>query len=97
MAEILSAGLPRLKSTDGSPALCLVTGATGYIGGRLITELLAHGYRVRILARNADRLSKHPWINQVEVVEGDATNAESLAKALAGADVAYYLLHALMV
>jgi uncharacterized protein YbjT (DUF2867 family) len=97
MAEILSAGLPLLKSTDGSPALCLVTGATGYIGGRLITELLAHGYRVRILARNADRLSKHPWICQVEVVEGDATNAESLAKALAGADVAYYLLHALMV
>jgi uncharacterized protein YbjT (DUF2867 family) len=97
MAEILSAGLPLLKSTDGSPALCLVTGATGYIGGRLITELLAHGYRVRILARNADRLSKHPWINQVEVVEGDATNPESLAKALAGADVAYYLLHALMV
>jgi uncharacterized protein YbjT (DUF2867 family) len=97
MAEILSAGLPLLKSTDGSPALCLVTGATGYIGGRLITELLAHGYRVRILARNADRLSKHPWINQVEVVEGDATNPESLDKALAGADVAYYLLHALMV
>ena len=97
MAEILSAGLPLLKSNDGSPALCLVTGATGYIGGRLITELLAHGYRVRILARNADRLSKHPWINQVEVVEGDATNPESLAKALAGADVAYYLLHALMV
>jgi uncharacterized protein YbjT (DUF2867 family) len=97
MAEILSAGLPLLKSTDGSPALCLVTGATGYIGGRLITELLAHGYRVRILARNADRLSKHPWISQVEVVEGDATNPDSLAKALAGADVAYYLLHALMV
>jgi uncharacterized protein YbjT (DUF2867 family) len=97
MAEILSAGLPLLKSNDGSPALCLVTGATGYIGGRLITELLAHGYRVRILARNADRLSKHPWINQVEVVEGDATNPESLVKALAGADVAYYLLHALMV
>jgi len=97
MAEILSAGLPLLKSTDGSPALCLVTGATGYIGGRLITELLAHGYRVRILARNADRLSKHPWINQVEVVEGDATKPESLAKALADTDVAYYLLHALMV
>ncbi|MEY4742826.1 MAG: hypothetical protein RIR34_165 [Actinomycetota bacterium] len=97
MAEILSAGLPLLRSTDGSPALCLVTGATGYIGGRLITELLAHGYRVRILARNADRLSKHPGINQVEVVEGDATNEESLGKALAGVDVAYYLLHALMV
>jgi len=97
MAEILSAGLPLLKSTDGSPALCLVTGATGYIGGRLITELLAHGYRVRILARNADRLSKHPWINRVEVVEGDATKPESLAKALADTDVAYYLLHALMV
>ncbi|MEN9731671.1 MAG: hypothetical protein RL488_981 [Actinomycetota bacterium] len=52
--------------------LCLVTGATGYIGGRLIPELLSNGYRVRVLARNAGRLKDHPWIDQVELVDGDA-------------------------
>lgn len=97
MTELLTGDLPLLKSTDGRPALCLVTGSTGYIGGRLIVELLKHGYRVRILARNPERLKDHPWIDQVEVVGGDAQDANSLAKALDGADVAYYLLHALMV
>ena len=97
MSESLTVGLPLLKSSDGKPALCLVTGATGYIGGRLIVELLKHGYRVRVMARHAERLKFHPWIDQVELTEGDATEEEALAKALAGVDVAYYLLHALMV
>ena len=52
MIETVSQDLPTLLSSDGKPAKCLVTGATGYIGGRLIRELLSHGYRVRILARN---------------------------------------------
>ncbi|MEO0027307.1 MAG: hypothetical protein RL716_638 [Actinomycetota bacterium] len=59
-------------------------------------ELLAHGYRVRVLARNSSRLKNHPWINQVEVFEGDAQDEAALSAAMAGADVAYYLLHALM-
>lgn len=92
----MSQGLPLLKNAAGQPALCLVTGATGYIGGRLIVELLKHGYRVRILARNADRLKYHPWIDQVEVSEGDAHNPNVLAEAMIDVDVAYYLLHALM-
>jgi uncharacterized protein YbjT (DUF2867 family) len=92
----LAADLPLLKGKDGKPALCLVTGATGYIGGRLIRELLAHGYRVRILARHPERLHDHPWINQVEIASGDAHDAATLKTALAGVDVAYYLLHALM-
>ena len=96
MSQLLSHGLPLLKDEKGQPALCLVTGATGYIGGRLIVELLAHGYRVRVLARNVSRLKNHPWINQVEVFEGDAQNEAALSAAMAGADVAYYLLHALM-
>lgn len=96
MSELLSAGLPMLRARDGKPALCLVTGATGYIGGRLIVELLKHGYRVRVFARNASRLKYHPWINQVEVCEGDAQDAAALERALEGTDVAYYLLHALM-
>ena len=70
-AEIV-AGLPLRRTAAGDAALCLVTGATGYIGGRLITELLDAGYRVRVLARNASRLTQHSWFASVEVIEGDA-------------------------
>jgi uncharacterized protein YbjT (DUF2867 family) len=96
MIETVSHDLPTLTGRDGKPAKCLVTGATGYIGGRLIRELLAHGYRVRVLARKPERLKDHPWIDRVEVVSGDAHDVEALDKALEGIDVAYYLLHALM-
>ena len=96
MIETVSQDLPTLLSSDGKPAKCLVTGATGYIGGRLIRELLSHGYRVRILARNRERLKDHPWIDRVEVVSGDAHEVTALDEALEGIDVAYYLLHALM-
>ena len=58
--------------------LVLVTGATGYIGGRLVPRLLEAGYRVRCLARDARRLEGRPWSEQVEVVEGDATRPETL-------------------
>ncbi|MGC3000214.1 SDR family oxidoreductase [Streptomyces sp. G35A] len=75
--------------------LCLVTGATGYIGGRLVPELLAAGYRVRCLARSPDRLRDHPWAGRAEVVRGDVTDPASVAAALRGVDVAYYLVHAL--
>ena len=95
-ASSLTADLPLRLDAAGSPATCLVTGATGYIGGRLIAELLAHGYRVRVLARNAARLADHPWRNQVELVEGDARSEAVLERALDGVDVAYYLLHALL-
>jgi NAD(P)-dependent dehydrogenase (short-subunit alcohol dehydrogenase family) len=53
-------------------SLCLVTGATGYIGGRLVPELLAAGHSVRVLTRNPDRLRDHPWRHEVEVAQGDA-------------------------
>jgi uncharacterized protein YbjT (DUF2867 family) len=96
MIETVSHDLPTLIGRDGKPAKCLVTGATGYIGGRLIRELLAHGYRVRIMARKPERLKDHPWIDRVEVVSGDAHDEAALDEALAGIDVAYYLLHALM-
>lgn len=92
----ITQGLPKLKGRGREPALCMVTGATGYIGGRLIPELLAHGYRVRVFARHAHRLRQHTWIDRVEVVEGDADDAAAVAQALAGVDVAYYLLHSLM-
>ncbi|MFH7599693.1 SDR family oxidoreductase [Streptomyces racemochromogenes] len=75
--------------------LCLVTGATGYIGGRLVPELLNAGYRVRALARSPERLRDHPWAGRVEVARGDVTDGDSLDRALRGVDVAYYLVHAL--
>jgi len=74
---------------------CLVTGASGYVGGRLVRELLKAGYRVRVLARNADKLRDAPWIDRVEVVEGDAGDPAAAAQALEGIAVAYYLLHSL--
>ncbi|MFD7135769.1 SDR family oxidoreductase [Streptomyces sp. NPDC059894] len=80
---------------DSGAPLCLVTGATGYIGGRLVPELLAAGHRVRCLARSPERLRDHPWAGRAEVVRGDVTDAASVARAMRGVDVAYYLVHAL--
>lgn len=74
---------------------CLVTGATGYIGGRLVPELLEKGHRVRCLTRSPDKLRDHSWAGDVEVARGDVTDAASAAEALRGIDVAYYLVHAL--
>lgn len=73
----------------------LVTGATGYIGGRLVPELLAAGYDVRVLARHPERIASRDWSGDVDVVEGDATSRDDLRRALDGIDVAYYLIHAL--
>ncbi|GAB2467761.1 SDR family oxidoreductase [Streptomyces incanus] len=74
---------------------CLVTGASGYIGGRLVPELLRAGHRVRCLARSPGKLRDHPWAGDAETVRGDVTDPGSVAAALRGIDVAYYLVHAL--
>lgn len=97
MIETVTADLPDFVRSDGEKARVLVTGATGYIGGRLVRELLQHRYRVRVLVRDASKVVDYPWANQVEISVGDARKPEDLANALAGVDVAYYLLHALMV
>ncbi|MEU6406603.1 SDR family oxidoreductase [Streptomyces sp. NPDC046985] len=77
------------------PLHCLVTGATGYIGGRLVPELLAAGHRVRCLARSPEKLRDHTWAGDAEVVRGDVTDASAVEEAMRGIDVAYYLVHAL--
>ncbi|MFG3351736.1 SDR family oxidoreductase [Streptomyces sp. NPDC048001] len=74
---------------------CLVTGATGYIGGRLVPELLGAGHRVRCLARSPERLRDHRWAGRAEVVRGDVLDPGSVGEAMRGIDVAYYLVHAL--
>ncbi|MCX4459327.1 SDR family oxidoreductase [Streptomyces sp. NBC_01728] len=85
-----------MSDDDPRPGLhCLVTGATGYIGGRLVPELLDAGHRVRCLARSPAKLRDYPWVDDAEVVRGDVTDAGSVAEALRGVDVAYYLVHAL--
>jgi uncharacterized protein YbjT (DUF2867 family) len=73
----------------------LVTGATGYIGGRLVPELLAAGYDVRVLARHPERLDTRPWRSRIEVVAGDAADPAALTRALDCVDVAYYLIHSM--
>lgn len=73
----------------------LLTGATGYIGGRLVTALLEQGFDVRCMARDPSRLDQHPWRDRVEVVRGDVLDRESLNGALAGCDSAVYLVHSM--
>jgi uncharacterized protein YbjT (DUF2867 family)/uncharacterized protein YndB with AHSA1/START domain len=75
--------------------LVLVTGATGYVGGRLVPRLLEAGYRVRVLARDPGRLQGRVWSDQVAMVRGDALDAASLAPAMAGVSCAYYLIHSM--
>jgi uncharacterized protein YbjT (DUF2867 family) len=79
---------------DPGKPLILVTGATGYIGGRLVPRLLAAGRRVRCLARNPERLAGRRWPG-VEVVKGDVSDPASLESALRGVTQAYYLVHAM--
>jgi uncharacterized protein YbjT (DUF2867 family) len=74
----------------------LVTGATGYIGGRLVPRLLEAGYNVRVFVRDASRLKGRPWSNQVDIVEGDVLSSKSLPQALKDVSAAYYLIHSMM-
>ena len=74
---------------------CLVTGATGYIGGHLVPVLLERGHTVRALARNPDGLARKPWRDDIEVARGDLGDTESLTAAFQGVDVVYYLVHSM--
>ena len=76
-------------------ARILVSGATGYIGGRLVPDLLRHGHEVRCLVRDAARLAPKPWADRVDVVEGDVLEPRSLDGVFDGCDTAYYLIHSM--
>jgi uncharacterized protein YbjT (DUF2867 family) len=73
----------------------LVTGATGYIGGRLVPRLLEAGYGVKCLARDPERVRGRLWASAIELVAGDVMIPEMLTAALHSVDTAYYLIHSL--
>ncbi len=73
----------------------LVTGATGYIGGRLVPNLLAAGHEVRCAARTPAKLAGRSWHDDVEVVEADLFDPASLKAACEGIDAVHYLVHAM--
>ena len=76
----------------------LVTGATGYVGGRLVPQLLNAGYRVRALGRSEAKLKGRPWGThpQVELAQGDVLDYDSLAQATQGCSAAFYLVHSML-
>lgn len=71
----------------------LVTGATGYVGGRIVPKLLDAGHRVRVLVRDPNRISGRSWATEVEIAHGDVENPATLPAAVRDIDVAYYLIH----
>lgn len=77
----------------GSEQLILLTGGTGYVGGRLLSVLAGQGRRVRCLARKPSHMRRPA--GDVEVVGGDVFHRESLDTAMQGVDTAYYLVHSL--
>ncbi|MCM6775593.1 SDR family oxidoreductase [Nocardia sp. CDC159] len=74
---------------------CVVLGATGYIGGRLVPELLRAGHDVRVMARTPGKLAEAQWRDEVEIVRGDITVPEDVHAALDGQEIVYYLVHSL--
>jgi len=75
----------------------LVTGASGYVGGRLVTALLADGASVRVFVRDQNNAQSNSWASSVEIAVGNASDYQSILKALTGIHTAYYLLHSINV
>ncbi|WBU38346.1 SDR family oxidoreductase [Homoserinibacter sp. YIM 151385] len=73
----------------------LLTGATGYLGGRLAPRLVEAGHEVRVIVRDAERLRDVPWADQVEIVEGDLADPDAVRSAMAGREVLYWLVHSM--
>jgi uncharacterized protein YbjT (DUF2867 family) len=78
-----------------TPLSVAVTGASGYIGGRLVPLLLVRGHRLSLLSRDPGRLAGR--FDGPAVVAADLLRPETLPSALAGIDVAYYLAHSMAV
>ena len=78
-------------NSQNSGRLILVTGASGYVGGRLVRDLVSDKCDVRILVRDAQKVADQPWAKDVDIVEGNATVIADLDKALKGVHTAFYL------
>ena len=91
--DLFCGDLPSKIRTDMGTVL--VTGASGYVGGRLVPELLARGYQVRAMVRGDAPQYQERW-PQAQIVLADALKRDELRKALEGIDTAYYLMHSLM-
>ena len=87
---------PELTTDSRRPIF--VSGASGYIGGRLVPRLLDAGYRVRCLARKPQKLEARTWADRpnVEIVAGDVEDIERLTELLEGCGTAYYLVHSMI-
>jgi uncharacterized protein YbjT (DUF2867 family) len=75
---------------------CVIFGATGYLGVRLVPQLLAAGHDVRVMARTPAKLDNVPWRQDVEVVQGDVADGDTVRHALDGQQVLYYLVHSML-
>lgn len=73
----------------------LVTGATGYIGGRLVPRLLENEHLVRVMTRDVRHLQGRSWLEDVEAMQGDVLQPETLSAVLKDVDAAYYLIHSM--
>lgn len=80
--------------SDHRPSTILVTGATGYIGGRLVPLLIERGFKVRCLVRDRSRIEGRGWPG-IEAVTGDALRYETLVPAMKEVQAAYYLIHSM--
>ncbi|MEM6456576.1 MAG: SDR family oxidoreductase [Acidobacteriota bacterium] len=87
-----------MPASSPPPQRVLLTGASGYVGGRLVARLLERGHTVRCLARSPRKLEDRPWFGdpKIEIVEGDAADEARVTEALAGCDAAYYLIHSMI-
>jgi uncharacterized protein YbjT (DUF2867 family) len=87
-----------LRTTPTQPRTVVVTGATGYIGGRLVPRLLAAGFHVVCLVREPRKLLARPWRHHpaVTVQKVDLADAEAVATTLRGAEAAFYLVHSMI-
>ncbi len=84
----------KISADPADQGLVLVTGATGYVGGRLLQSLEQQGYQLRCLARRPDSLRSKAAAS-TEIVAGDVLDRVSLDAALRGVRIAYYLVHSM--
>ena len=97
LSGLVAGSITLLMDSDKSDRV-VVTGATGYVGGRLVPALLERGYRVRCLVREPRKLEERSWRSDpnVEVVRDNLADVEKLAEGLRGCSVAYYLIHSMV-